>query len=516
MKKRDFTNFYKLVDDIGFLFNPIITYSGSFFLRTGTDNSSLYYDKSKDVFFLNSIMENGENKFEKFMEKYFINDFGNPPNKAIMPAIHPVLISEMNQDGHGRVVRFSYASTLYLLLEDSSLIVDAPDNDAELALYVKAQVKKKRDKMSNVLRLWNDSEYYEEMKERYESNGYKMTPEFLYKQEQYFTKLIFILKDIANIAKKNKFDKEKFEECFERDKLILMLCKCIFDSSVSCAKMEGVFHNCIIEVLQLINNLEEMNIGKAFNPTIKYYNESTKRVENYTFNDLRNEVGQMLAKHPEFEITTISMEDALNNGLVRNEEKTAMYSKAIIDTKKRSQLEADWEFLASGTKETDVTSEEYESQIEKSKTHVSANESSMYFRLVNMKFILEKLNYERKLIGKRAFAGYVAYICSNGMAVLAKLYEDEEKRKPISKPNAIYVTDIDHLVMFTTMNKLEIIQYIKDTNNPGIKRFYYTPTLEQRLQSYLNGKTYDAVESEIDKYIEMGKIRKMDTGKVMK
>ena len=59
-------------------------------------------------------------------------------------------------------------------------------------------------------------------------------------------------------------------------------------------------------------------------------------------------------------------------------------------------------------------------------------------------------------------------------------------------------------------------KYIKDTSNPSIRRFYYTPTLEQRLHSYLNGNTYEAVENEINKYIEVGKIRKVETGKVMK
>ena len=364
MKKRDFTNFYNLVDEIGFLFDPIITYSGSFFLRTGTDNADLYYDQSKDIFFLNSKEENGENKYAKFVEKNYVNNFGNPPNKAIMNAIHPVLISEMNPDGCGRTVKFSYALTLYLLLEDSSLIIDTPDNDSDLALYVKKHVKIKRDKMIDVLRKWEESPYYEEMKSRYEPYGYQLTYDFLSKQEQYFTKLIFILKDIAKIAKENKFDKEKFEECFEKDKLILMLCKCILDSSVSSMNMGDGLHNCIVEVLQLMNSLEEMRIGRAFNPTIVYFNEKTKKKEKYSFDDLRKEVGVLLAEHPEYEITTVSMEDVKNNGLVRNEEKTAMYSRAIIDTKKRAQLEADWEFIASGVKDKkDRTEEDIEQEV---------------------------------------------------------------------------------------------------------------------------------------------------------
>ena len=40
--------------------------------------------------------------------------------------------------------------------------------------------------------------------------------------------------------------------------------------------------------------------------------------------------------------------------------------------------------------------------------------------------------------------------------------------------------------------------------------------ISKRLQSYLNGNTYSVVEKEIDKYIEVGKMRKAETGKVMK
>lgn len=177
-KRRDFFELYELIEQTGFLFNPIITYTGSFLLRTGSLTGALTYERDKDVFVINSKVENGKNKYEEFCNKYFVNNFGNPPSKGIAPAITPVLMSEMNSDGHGRTVKFSYTPTLLILLEDSSLVTEAPDSEAELALYVAQQIKVKRDKMFNVLRLWDKSPYYEELRNRYESHGYMMSYEF--------------------------------------------------------------------------------------------------------------------------------------------------------------------------------------------------------------------------------------------------------------------------------------------------------------------------------------------------
>ena len=48
---------------------------------------------------INSKVVDGKNKYKEFVDKYFVSSFGNPPSKGIQPAITPVLISEMNEDG---------------------------------------------------------------------------------------------------------------------------------------------------------------------------------------------------------------------------------------------------------------------------------------------------------------------------------------------------------------------------------------------------------------------------------
>ena len=98
--------------------------------------------------------------------------------------------------------------------------------------------------------------------------------------------------------------------------MILCLCKCIVDSCRETAKTENVFHNCMVEVVQLIHNVKEIGLEKEFNPVIKYYDEEKGKVVSYSFEDLKKEVAQMLSEHPEFEIATVSMEDVIENNMM--------------------------------------------------------------------------------------------------------------------------------------------------------------------------------------------------------
>ena len=59
-KRRDFFELYELIEQTGFLFNPIITYTGSFLLRTGSLTGVLTYEEDKDTFVINSKVENGK------------------------------------------------------------------------------------------------------------------------------------------------------------------------------------------------------------------------------------------------------------------------------------------------------------------------------------------------------------------------------------------------------------------------------------------------------------------------
>ena len=512
-KRRDFFELYELIEQTGFLFNPIITYTGSFLLRTGSLTGVLTYEEDKDTFVINSKVENGKNKYKEFCNKHFVHKFGNPPSKGIAPAITPILMSEMNPDGHGRSVKFSYTPTLLVLLEDPTLVVGAPDSEPELALYVKDQIKIKRDKMFNVLRLWDKSPYYEEIRDRYESHGYVLSYDFLEKQKDYFTKLIFLLKDISKACSVNDFDKESFEDCFEKDKMILMLCKCIVDNCKETAKNENSFHNCMVEVIQLIQNVKELGLDKDFNPCIKIYDEEKKKYVIYSFADLKREVAQMLSEHPEFEVATIQMQDAVSKNLVRNAEATTKFGE-ILTARKKQVLAANWEFVKPGEREDKEQTEavDFDTQMRRRDAKISSYEKDAYLELMRKRLFFDKTGYMEQILGINSFAGYVGYIYANGLVIFEKMYEDDSRLVPVKEANATYVMNIDNFVELSALSKTDIIKYIKSTVNPNVKRVYHSKNWEQRLLSIIEGAGYDAVEEKIDTLIETGRVRKETKG----
>ena len=513
-KRRDFVELYDLIENNGFLFNPLITYSGSFFLRTGSLANNTFYNANQDVFVLNSKVQDGKNMYQEFVDKYFVVHF-NDVIRGIKRAITPVLMSEMNEDGIGRSVRFSYTPTLLFLLEDRNLMLEAPENESELALYVKDHVKKRRDKMIDVLRNWEKSPYFREMQDRYEGSGYKLTYEFLEKQKDYFTKMIFTLKDLSKTVSTNNFDKDKFVECFDKDKMILMLCKCIVDSCNSTAELENSFHNCIVEVIQLIHNVKELGLDGEFNPVIKYYNEETGKLSVYSFEDLKKEVARMLSEHPEFEVASITMEDVIKNDLLHNEEATKEFSKTVLDGRKRQALQSNWEFIKPGEREEDdALKADFDAQMKRRSVTVSGEEKDFYLELMRKRLFFEKTGYMEYIVGINNFAGYVGYIYSNGLVIFEKMYEDESRMSPVKEANATYIMNVNNFVELSALSKSEIIKYIKNTTNPDIRRVYHTKNWEQRLLRIIEGTSYDAVEEKIDTLIETGKIRKQGSTEV--
>jgi hypothetical protein len=282
------------------------------------------------------------------------------------------------------------------------------------------------------------------------------------------------------------------------------------DSCRETAKMENVFHNCMVEVIQLIHNVKEIGLEKEFNPVIKMYDEDKKKVVTYSFEDLRKEVAQMLSEHPEFEIATVSMEDVIANDLMHNEAATQEFSKTVLDSRKRQALQSNWEFIKPGSKEDteEEINTDFDAQMKKRAVTASGEEKDFYLELMRKRLFFEKTGYMEYIVGINNFAGYVGYIYANGLVIFEKMYEDETRMSPVREANATYVMTVDNFVTLSSMTKTEIIKYIKSTANPDIRRVYHSKTWEQRLLRIIEGSSYDNVEEKIDTLIQTGRVRK--------
>ena len=102
------------------------------------------------------------------------------------------------------------------------------------------------------------------------------------------------------------------------------------------------------------------------------------------------------------------------------------------------------------------------------------------------------------------FINAVSYINNNGNVFLKRIYDI----KGNSKNDVLYFMDIDKLIELTTMEKNEIDKYLSSTANIELKRFYYSPILEQKILSFYSNISYDDMEKDIKKFINIAKKRK--------
>ena len=260
------------------------------------------------------------------------------------------------------------------------------------------------------------------------------------------------------------------------------MCKCIIDGCYSCDKLDDFANNSLVEILQLFHNLEELKMENRFNPEIKYFNSKTQKVEKYTFNNLKDEVNKYLQEHPEYQINTYA-----NNEFISKSNDWVDY---FLDNEKREILMDGWDLKINDDIEDEV--------------NISLKESKDYFKTINVEVLLEKLGHTFKLIGKKSFVGYISYINNNGNVFLKRIYDV----KGNSKNDVLYFMDIDKLIELTTMEKNEIDRYLSSTNNIELKRFYYSPILEQKILSFYSNISYDDMEKDIKKFINIAKKRK--------
>jgi hypothetical protein len=265
----------------------------------------------------------------------------------------------------------------------------------------------------------------------------------------------------------------------------------------------------MVEVIQLIQNVKELGLDKDFNPCIKIYDEEKKKYVIYSFADLKKEVAQMLSEHPEFEVATIQMQDAVSKNLVRNAEATTKFGE-ILTARKKQVLAANWEFVKPGEREDKEQTEavDFDTQMRRRDAKISSYEKDAYLELMRKRLFFDKTGYMEQILGINSFAGYVGYIYANGLVIFEKMYEDETRMSPVREANATYVMNVDNFVLLSCMTKTEIINYIKSTANPDIKRVYHSKTWEQRLLRIIEGSSYDNVEEKIDTLIQTGKVRK--------
>lgn len=505
------------LEGIGFIFNPMIIHDGSYYLYLGDFKKLLDYDIDKDVFVLNSKKVKNDNLYKLFLDKFFYRNVINNnllDNKQGVnkDSFIPLLISDMSKDGKSRFVKYDYLLSLMKLIEVAGVgtfDVDKLDDENIRFDYVYKIVKEKRDMLLNVIRLGKDSKYYKTISDVFTENGMVYRNEIIQMEANRCSDVMICVKRLKELDKVNIFDVDEFKKCFDIHKLYLMLAKIIVDDTLYHERVDGVINNCFIDAYQYVIEVEELGL-KNYNPSIIYNDAETNKIKVYTFSDLKKEIENIISRHPEFKVVRLNSEDPKINNIINDVEAARNYAQKIID---RETLLANWEFVRKGSVDKEKENKELLQRIY-NLSEVKRDSKDFNKILLEKKELFENTNYVYRIVGLNKFEGYIGYIYSNGIVAFEKMYEDKEQTIPARGSNAIYIMTIENFVEFSKKSKVEIIDYIKNTNNANVWRIYHNSTTKDRLYKFISGVYYSKeVEEEIDKLINEEVLTKKLTNK---
>ena len=489
--------------------DPVITYDGDYTYQS--IKKSLYNPKA-DILMLNSkVDKDGKNMYEELMHDYYykcvnMNNVGNVPQGYIFP----LLVNQMSEDGKHRVLRYNYIFTVMNLTENKEDLHGTTDISV-LAERARDWYKEQRRVLKEFKKDRNNPEVKDMVLLRFvatpdfQKRFGMVDPRFIKENPDYvldaipdswldfycdkFTSIIITLRHIINHSnEKHNVPISAFEACFEPETFLLMNMKVIIDNQGSSIKLNGKPDNCLVEVAQYLSTLDQLGI-KNYNYSIKYYDSSSKEVKKYTVKDLRNDFNRLMNRFQgtisNYQLTSDQIDKM---GLSHSVEAMDKF-RELIKQDEEDIIKADWDILSPGEKEIDYTPRASRKSSDSESNKKRIDEDEILYR----KYIFQQTDYLKQIVGREKFQGYVGYIYENGLVIFEKFYEDGGK---VAQMQATYVMNYKNFIQFTQLTKPEILEYIKNTDNPDIKRLYHTKNWANNLASII-GSVDKTMESQV-------------------
>ncbi len=476
------------------IINPILTFDGDYIL--GSWNLKEYkYDENKDLFIINSkVDKNGNNMYKSYVERKLLYNFQDYRYKDIAAKyFRPILLNRMDEDGKGRHLEYSLTFTLYNMMEDKERLSNVDLESYEAVEVCINYYKEVRKDLKNILK---DDNYIpttniEEAIALHIDNFIKNTRiqgdvnqymdrirkgviEYLL---DFYSSVIYIYRCIGDMVKHPvRVSEEDLLKCFDIDEFILLYCKSILDDERFIVKRENRLSSSFVIVTQIINTLRDMGI-KNYNPSIMIYDNQTRKHIKYNFNDLIKDHKKLYDRFQEqFRPTQVSFDQVKRMGITHDNEAFEKFID-VISNEDQKIIKTEFDILAKGEGGSTVKGlSSYKGGNSNPKKAID-DEEILYRR-----YIFQNTNYVCQIVGKDKFNGYIGYIYENGLVVFERFYEDDGSP---AKSNATYIMNKDNFVEFIQLTKPEILEYIRYTDNPEIKRLYHSKNWANNLEVFI-------------------------------
>lgn len=485
------------------LINPLITFAGDFLISTYDEKR---YTEQKDILYLNSLTDKyGVNLYGKLLNERFYNVFTSEEDqKKYRSYLYPMIITTLDENEKGRHLELSYRYSLLKMLE--SYDVDVLDlDDEKLASFAKDFLKNERKELVDIRNKKEASPFYQKQKAYFESHGLSFSEKAVEISIPRYTNIIKICSNIARNQKDGLTLKEDtFLSCFSYENFLLIYGKRCLDNAKVALSTLPTFPSFFVELDQIITNYY-LYESEGFNPAIKYYDKTSKKIRTYTFKDLIADYNHFIEENKQcYKKFEISSEELTRLNVAHDLNATRTLS-SILSANEEKAIETNWDIIPSGTKSQSLellndSLSNMKPSLSKTNKKKRTTTDILYYQ-----YVLESTDYAVKIVGKDKFAGYIGYIYHNGKVLFEKLYENSETKTP-AKPNATYIMNVKNFAQFCKLSKPQIIAYIRDNGNEEIERKNHSKHWETRIKRIVNGIAYDEMtERIIDKLLEQKK-----------
>lgn len=482
--------------NFGYIYSPLFMDEHECIFKPGITTKA--YDKNDDLFYLNAKYQNGKNIYEEYQKKYYYNYF---PKKLIEK--RSVLLSPyiINSRVKGNLLfRFINLPACVYLANNYISKNFAEINVSEKSILdsVEDNINEEIPKLEDAIKKGIDSKYYAEEVNKM-TNVVKVNSDNLKKINisTLLTIRSLLAKRLENIEIDLELVKsikkvpifisiEEFLDCFDLDKLFVLYGKIIMSKINSFDKENpDELYPLFPQVYNYIHFVEELGLND-YNPRITYNEKIKNKVKKqyYYFKDLKSQVNSYLKKNPNITFKYVSIFDPVLDKDHMNKSMEELSKEAVKYRfgEDNQILAQEWEFIRKGEIEVDRNNNHKNSR---NITHLdSVNSSSSQDR----ENLFMQTDYVCKIVGSNKFIGYVGYIYKNGVVAFERFYDEDGN---LSKSNnATYIMNIDNFREFTKLSKPEIIEYIKKTENPDIKRKYHNKNWSNNIKKIVENDYY--------------------------
>lgn len=491
-------------DGLTEVFNPPVAYKGN-------------YAFSTDVLSLVSKKVNGKNLVEEYLDKKFYREIKNILSKMNFTNNPKLFFISDLAGNYGRELKVSVELFItefsYILTGETFDFSGKRENIKEEAgNFFRAYRKKLSDILNGVINDENrqinidlKNEYVLNEEHRKKVLGKKYRPmtyaRYVEVKKDYVTSFIVGLRYLIPLFDKT-IDLKELENCVDMDKFLLAMTKQLIDITHLTLETDKAVHNSFVFVEKYMSVVKQVWEQGKYDLKIDTISGTGKSIK-YSVGDAIREYNEIKFAHPEFEVYSFETDGRD----YRDMETVTSFTSQIEEYIESKKLEASWEFIRNGKKDTIKLPEEIIDRIKKSSEKKKVSREERVQIVADRMNFLDHTNYLYKMTGKDNFEGYVGYIYENGTVIFEKFYKNKNTVEP-AKSNATYVMTFNNFVQMSKLTKTDIMEYIK-LGGTDVKRIYHTLTWCDRIMQIINGKTYDEkAMDKIDRLINEGQITK--------